>query len=105
MINATPFQNLVKVHRDLWSAIHLVAEVERQIVGQSPAWSDLVDVENVLRHTVGEVALIMKRNASFLEKSLNIRQAEEFALKAKVAKASGVAPAHRQLCPGDQSHK
>lgn len=87
MKDETPWQNLLKVHRGLWSMIHLVGAVERQIVGNSKAWADLVDVENVLRHTVGEVALIMKRNAGYLENPRNHRPGEELALKAQLAKA------------------
>lgn len=105
MKDYTLTQSLSRVHRELYGLIRLLRKLEVEYVGKSASWGDVVEVDKVLTATVEEVGKIIMREKGWKEKSLSLRQAEEFALKAKVAKAGEAAPAHRQLCPSDQSHK
>ena len=101
----TPMQTLTKVHRELYSIIRLLRKFEVDYVGKSKSWGDVVEIDKVLTAMVEELGKIIMREKGWAEKSLNLRQAQEFALKAQVAKAGEAAPAHRQLCPDGQSHK
>ena len=72
---------------------------------EAESWNDLIDVEKVLRCIVAQLDVIIRREREKTSDHRNIRLAEDFALKAKIAKAREAAPAHRQLCPSGQSHK
>lgn len=98
-------QTLAKVQRELWWVIRLLGTIEVQLDGEAPNYSACLEVAKVLRAVAAEIAAMIGRERGAEENSRNIRQAEEFALKAKIAKAGEVEPAHRQLCPSDQSHK
>ena len=101
----TPMQTLAKIHRQLWWLVRLTGSVEVQLGAESASFADLCEVEKVLRATVEEVRKIMSREHANAVNQGNIRQARDFALKAKVAKASGATPADRQLCGDGPSHK
>lgn len=105
MMKYTPLQTLAKVNSQLWWNIRLVGSIEVQLDEGSASWNDLVEIEKVLRCTVAQLEVVIRREREKEPNQGNLRQAREFALKASVAKASGDAPAHRQLCPGGPSHK
>lgn len=101
----TPLQTLAKVHRGVWWNIRLLGALQAQLDNNSPTFNDCVEIEKVLRAAVAEVERVIHRERDEERNQWNLRQAREFALKASVAKAGEAVPAHRQLCPDDQSHK
>ena len=101
----TPLQTLTKVHRELWFTIRLVQSAQVQYSENLGNYDDCVEVVKVLRATIVQVERMIGRDKANGRNSLKLRQAEEFALKAQIAKAGGEAPAHRQLCGDRPSHK
>lgn len=105
MMKKTPLQLVNQCHYELWDLIRLMGVTEVQLDETSDERIDLGEVDKVLRAMVFELGRIRR----YMEKKdLNqrkVRQASEFALKAKIAKAGEAAIAHRQLCPDGQSHK
>ena len=88
MTKYTPLQTLAKVHSQLWWNIRLVGSIEVQLDEGSESWNDLVEVEKVLRCTVAQLDVIIRRERDKQPNQGNLRRARDFALKASVAKAS-----------------
>ena len=87
MTKYTPLQMVNKCHSELWGLIRLMGATEVQLDETSDERIDLGEVDKVLRAMVFELGRIRR----YMEKKdLNqwkVRQAQEFALKASVAKA------------------
>ena len=105
MTKYTPLQTLAKVHSQLWWNIRLVGSIEIMLGPESESWNDLIDVEKVLRCTVAQLDVIIRREREKTSDHRNIRLAEDFALKAKVAKASPIVAFDGKNFYKPQSHK
>ena len=105
MMKYTPLQTVNKCHRELWWTIRLLGSAEVQLDEKSNERIDLGEVEKVLRHAVIELGRIIRGMEANDTKHRYLRPGADLALKAQVAKARGVEPAHRQECPSGTSHK
>jgi hypothetical protein len=83
----TPLQTLKKFQRELWGSIRLLISVRTQLDEQSDSRIEVCEVEKVLRAMAGEIGRIIGREGSKVPNPRNIRQGEDFALKAQLAKA------------------
>ena len=101
----TPMQTLAKIHRQLWWLIRLTGSVEVQFGPESASFADLCEVEKVMRATVEEVRKIMSREHANAVNQGNLRQARDFSLKAKIAKATGDSLHAAASIPSGPSHK
>jgi len=105
MMKYTPLQTVNKCHRELWWTIRLMGSAEVQLDECSNERIDLGEVEKVLRAMVIELGRIIRyMEAKDTNQRIN-RPGAELALKAQIAKSTGVAFRAVKLSKDGQSHK
>jgi hypothetical protein len=105
MMKYTPLQTVNKCHSQLWWTIRLLGAAQVQLDENSNERIDLGEIEKVLRHATVELGRVIR---ALEEKDTNRRirrPGSDLALKASVAKATGVAVGSLKLREDDQSHK
>jgi len=105
MIKYTPLQTVNKCHRELWWTIRLMGSAQVQLDDKSDARIDLGEVEKVLRAMVIELGRIIRYMEAKDTNQRIRRPGVDLALKASVAKATGVAVGSLKLREAGPSHK
>jgi hypothetical protein len=105
MMKYTPLQTVNKCHRELWWTIRLMGAAEVQLDEKSDARIDLGEVEKVLRHAVLELGRIIRALEAKDTNQRIRRPGADLALKASVAKATGVAVGALKVVEDGPSHK
>lgn len=99
------FHTLKNARTDVHHAIWKMRLAQKEMPGDSDAFRDCADINQVLEKVVVEIDKLLSRGHAARRNSLNHRQAEEFALKAQLAKArQAVAEALKDI-PDGPSHK
>jgi hypothetical protein len=101
----TPVRILNHVQRELWRLIRLLNSVEVQLAAQSETRVELAEVQKVLRAMIVELGRIVGAEAKKVTNQRNIRQAEDFALKAQLAKARQAVASVLEEREDEPSHK
>jgi len=105
MMKYTPLQTVNKCHRELWWTIRLMGSAEVQLDEKSKERIDLGEIEKVLRAMVVELGGVIR---TLSEKDTNQRinrPGADLALKAQIAKSTGVAFRAVKLREDGPSHK
>lgn len=101
----TAMETLSRIQGELWWTTRLLARAEAKFDEKSETQLALFEVEKVIRAMIEEVGRIIREASVKGSNQRNIRQAEEFALKAKIAKATGDSLHAAASIPDGPSHK
>lgn len=101
----TPIQTLVKVRSELLWLATLLSSVEIYYQGKGATADDCLEVKKVIVAMRVEIERILRRETADDRNRRNVRQAEDFALKAKVAKERLAAAGALKFVRDEPSHK
>lgn len=101
----TPRGIMAELHSHVWEARHLAHKIRGMTTADRKNRWSAIEVEGVLNAVLDEVWRMRELERAKAPNQRNLRQAEEFALKAKIAKATGDSLHAAASVPDAQSHK